>query len=172
VAKFPIPVLTGIGHDIDQNVIELVAHSPLKTPTAVADFLVENNLDFEMQLNQLYQNIFEQVNYKILSQKNILENINNQLKTKAILSISDFYNKIENKYTEIKNKLTSIFVRENNKLNEINALVSYSNPEKLLAKGYSLTTKNGIIIKSINDISKSDIIKTKLQDGEFESTVL
>ena len=171
VAKFPIPVLTGIGHDIDQNVIELVAHSPLKTPTAVADFLVDNNLDFEMQLNQIHQRIIEQINYKMLSQKNALESLSNRIKTKIVLSISDSHNNLENKYTEIKNQVVNIFIREKNKIKEIETIVNYSNPKNILAKGYSLTTKNSKIVKSIKDISKNDIVKTMLRDGEFESTV-
>jgi len=172
VAKFPIPVLTGIGHDIDQNVIELVAHSPLKTPTAVADFLVDNNLDFEMQLNQIHQSIVEQINYKMLSQKNALESLSNRIKTKIVLAISDSHNNLENKYTEIKNQVVNIFIREKNKINEIETIVNYSNPKNILAKGYSLITKNRKIVKSIKDISKNDIVKTMLQDGEFESTVM
>ncbi|MEZ4907927.1 MAG: exodeoxyribonuclease VII large subunit [Saprospiraceae bacterium] len=50
VAEFPIPVITGIGHDIDKNIIELVAHSPLKTPIAVADYIIRYNMEFEAQI--------------------------------------------------------------------------------------------------------------------------
>ena len=52
VADCPLPVLTGIGHDIDETVLDMVAHSALKTPTAVADFLINHNLFFENKLLQ------------------------------------------------------------------------------------------------------------------------
>ncbi len=171
VAKFPIPVLTGIGHDIDQNVIEMVAHSPLKTPTAVADFLVENNLDFEMKLNIVHLSIIEQIKNSIVSQNNTLEYLHNNIKTKIILSISNEYNNVKNKHTTIRNQIKNIFIKENNKLSEIKNLVNYSNPKRILSKGYSLTTKNGKIITSITNIDKGDVINTVLHDGEFKSIV-
>ena len=46
VADFPLPVLTGIGHDIDESILDRVAHTTLKTPTAVADFIINHNLFF------------------------------------------------------------------------------------------------------------------------------
>ncbi len=171
VAKFPIPILTGIGHDIDQNVIEMVAHSPLKTPTAVADFLVENNLDFEMQINQLYQSIFEKVKLSIVKQKNELDYISNYISTKTILIMSECNNKIDNKYNDIKNKFSNIFTKEYTKINEIKSIANYSDPIRILSKGYSVTTIDGKVLKSIKNISKNAIIKTTIVDGVFESIV-
>ncbi len=171
VAKFPIPILTGIGHDIDQNVIEMVTHSPLKTPTAVADFLVENNLDFEMQINQLYQSIFEKVKLSIVKQKNELDYISNYISTKTILIMSECNNKIDNKYNDIKNKFSNIFTKEYTKINEIKSIANYSDPIRILSKGYSVTTIDGKVLKSIKNISKNAIIKTTIVDGVFESIV-
>src|SRR6188474_709634 len=53
VAHYPIPVLIGIGHEIDQSVLDLVAYSSLKTPTAVADFIIERNASFETELEEI-----------------------------------------------------------------------------------------------------------------------
>jgi exodeoxyribonuclease VII large subunit len=50
IARFPIPVVTGIGHERDESVLDMVAHTSLKTPTAVADFCVEHNFTFESEL--------------------------------------------------------------------------------------------------------------------------
>ncbi len=171
VAKFPIPILTGIGHDIDQNVIEMVAHSPLKTPTAVADFLVENNLDFEMRLNQIYQNIYEKSSLSIIKQKNAIDSISNYISSKSILLLTESNNMLNNKFNEIKNKISMIFTKEYTKINEFESIVSYSDPKRILSKGYSVTTLNGKILKSIKDVSIDANIKTTLEDGAFYSTV-
>ncbi|PZX12842.1 exodeoxyribonuclease VII large subunit [Breznakibacter xylanolyticus] len=52
VAQFPLPVLTGIGHDRDESVADMVAHTQLKTPTAVAEFIIHHAMDFEQWLDQ------------------------------------------------------------------------------------------------------------------------
>jgi len=171
VAKFPIPILTGIGHDIDQNVIEMVAHSPLKTPTAVADFIVELNLNFEMVINELDSKI-KNISTNIIFQKfqnikSIISTINN----KGHLIISNENNKVKSLYKDIIYKSTSLISNESNKLDNISNLLNYSNPDNLLKKGYSISTKDGKILKSIENINKNDVVKTILFDGEFESTV-
>ncbi len=53
VAQFPVPVITGIGHDKDETVIDLVAHTKMKTPTAVAEFLINGAETFEQMLLEL-----------------------------------------------------------------------------------------------------------------------
>ena len=172
VAKFPIPILTGIGHEIDQNVIEMVTHSPLKTPTAVADFIVENNLHFEMKINEIYQNInyltINNIRQKVLE----IENINNNIKNSSIMNISNSLHSIESIFIDIKNKSSNKLLEAKSNLNEISNFIRLSDPKQLFKKGYSVTTKNGKIVKSIKNINKNDVVKTVLIDGEFESEVL
>ena len=62
VAQFPLPVITGIGHDKDDTVIDMVAHTRMKTPTAVAEFLISGALQFSQQLNELKNHFIELVN--------------------------------------------------------------------------------------------------------------
>lgn len=61
IAQFPLPVITGIGHDKDESVSDMVAHISLKTPTAVAGFLIESLLGFEEQTKHVYDLIMSQV---------------------------------------------------------------------------------------------------------------
>ncbi len=57
ISQSPLPVLCGIGHDIDQTIADIVAHIELKTPTAVADFLIEHNLFFESEQLRMIEQI-------------------------------------------------------------------------------------------------------------------
>jgi exodeoxyribonuclease VII large subunit len=171
IAKFPIPVFTGIGHDIDQNVIELVAHTPLKTPTAVADFIVEYNLRFEMEINELEQKIKGKAS-SIIHESNIkLEIISGNIKSLALSKVSGNLYLLDSIFNSIKNQASKFLLMENSRIRELSGFIDLSNPENLLKKGYSITTKNGKIIKSIKNIVTNDIVKTVLQDGEFDSTV-
>lgn len=69
IAQFPLPVLTGIGHDKDESIVDLVAHKKLKTPTAVAEFLIEKISEFENNLIFLKESILDIVTSKIQYQK-------------------------------------------------------------------------------------------------------
>ncbi len=171
VAKFPIPVFTGIGHDIDQNVIELVAHTPLKTPTAVADFIVEHNLLFEMKINELEQKIKDSVSSIIYNNNIQLKIIFRDIVNKALSNLSDGLHNLEIIFNSIKNQSAQLLLMENSKLRELSNFIDLSNPENLLRKGYSMTTKNGKIIKSIKNIVPNDVVITILSDGKFKSTV-
>ncbi len=171
VAKFPIPVFTGIGHDIDQNVIELVAHTPLKTPTAVADFIVEHNLVFEMKINELEQKIKDSASSIIYDNNIKLEIIFRNINNKALSNVSANLHDLDIIFNSIKNQSAKHLLMENSKLRELSNFINLSNPDNLLKKGYSITTKNGKIIKSIKNIVPNDVVNTILSDGEFKSTV-
>jgi exodeoxyribonuclease VII large subunit len=69
IAQFPLPILTGIGHDKDESIVDLVAHKKLKTPTAVAEFLIEKVSEFENNLVFLKENILNIVTTNIQYEK-------------------------------------------------------------------------------------------------------
>jgi exodeoxyribonuclease VII large subunit len=75
VAQFPLPIITGIGHEQDDSVVDMVAHTRLKTPTAVAEFLINQLNNFENSLDELYNQSIEIVSEKIEDQKQILTRI-------------------------------------------------------------------------------------------------
>ena len=75
VAQFPLPVLTGIGHEQDEPVIDMVAHMRLKTPTAVAAFLISSLNNFENKIDGLFNQCIEMANEKIIDHKQVLEQL-------------------------------------------------------------------------------------------------
>ena len=79
VAQFPLPVITGIGHDKDDTVIDLVAHTRMKTPTAVAEFLISGALQFSQQLNDLEKQFTVSVNDQLEKNQDRLTDAADQL---------------------------------------------------------------------------------------------
>jgi len=73
VAQFPVPVITGIGHDKDETVIDLVAHTKMKTPTAVAEFLINGAETFEQMLLELESRFVDMVQERLDEEQNYLE---------------------------------------------------------------------------------------------------
>jgi exodeoxyribonuclease VII large subunit len=216
VTQFPIPVITGIGHEKDMSVTDMVAFQSLKTPTAVADHLIRCVADAENQLNEMSSGIAE--NTKLIIEK--YRDINESFKIKLIpvvrLMISNQKEKLSNRIIEIINfgkkyiaraglspanqssklvsaagsyimskkttidrnrdDLVSLTLNsiENRKIrtagleNSLNIL----NPENVLKRGYTITTKKGMIIRSAGLVAVDDIIETRFSDGTAKSKVL
>ncbi len=170
-ANFPLPILTGIGHEIDQSLLDLVVHTTLKTPTAVAQFLIEYHLNREsdilntaQQIQSITQNVIEQKKFELRHiRQAILLQVNSKIrKTKDLLdtqavTLPYFVNKIlTNAHKDLNTSLT---------------LHRLLDKDQILKRGYSLTLKDGAIIKSTNQIKKGVQITTLLQDGAIKSVV-
>lgn len=171
VANFPIPVLTGIGHEIDKNVIEMVAHSPLKTPTAVAEFIIQHNAVFETGLTEEFDSIKKKT-VQLINQKSAEIKLTNAfISANLKLSLKNEHYRLNLFKAELKNTFSRLMLRENSHLNEVSALLTNMDPANILSQGYSYTTFNGKTIRSISQVIPGELIKTHLRDGCFLSKV-
>jgi exodeoxyribonuclease VII large subunit len=215
VTQFPIPVITGIGHEKDVSVTDIVAFKALRTPTAVADFLINSVAEAETQLTELGSRIADKSRGIIAEHKDITTTFLSKLMPLAKLAVADQKERLSNRIMGIlnigKEYLTRAgFIPENlkNRLNSSSAsfilskrtyleknrmdLMNYSvkiienqkmklsaldnsldilNPVNVLKRGYSLTSINGVIIRSVKDAEKNDVLETRLQDGKIKSRV-
>lgn len=237
VAQFPLPVITGIGHDKDDSVVDLVAHTRLKTPTAVAEFLISGALAFAQELAELEKHFTELiadqleenrsrlneaadrlndlVSEMIQSQQNRLILASVHLANRSELFLKNQQNELRQIISEARNKTRQLVVNQNhqldrsvnqlkfgireqvfkskNRLTQFQHLVQIRthellraekknlatiqeklrlvDPQNILKRGYSLTTVNGKIAKSVTQIQTGDRLETKLSDGTVESTV-
>lgn len=171
VADFPLPVLTGIGHDIDESVLDKVAHTALKTPTAVADFIINHNLFFENRLLQIGAELNYLAQEKLQEQYFFLQNIEQNIQWQ----IESNRNVAAQKLNILENELTQtaqfLLKKEMKHLEYLEDLYKLLRPEATLKRGFSITSIDGKIIKSIKDIpSKKEIeITTQLSDGIIKS---
>lgn len=172
IAQFPLPVIVGIGHDRDQTVLDFVAHTSLKTPTAVAAFLVDHQLEQLSRLETLQQRI-------LLSAQQRLEREHNRLERHTTffpLAFDRMKERQLGKLTLLQHRMqsaiTSRVERESHRLDLLSQRLELLNPDRLLQRGYSITLCGGKIIKSIHDIPEGEVVTTRLQDGELYSTVI
>ena len=171
VALFPIPVITGIGHDIDKNVIELVAHSPMKTPTAVADFIIQHNLEFESHMINAMNYLLNYSVQRIKLEENEVNSLKNKILNQSVIKTNENKYKLELNHSKLEHATIKIFTSKNHELAKIENSIRLYDPNEILNRGYSYTTIDGKTIKSIDKIEKDDIIKTHIADGVFESVV-
>jgi len=170
LAQFPIPVITGIGHERDQSIADLVAHTRLKTPTSVAEFLISRMLTFESEINDLQEVIGQQTKALIHRQTELINELNFrwQLNTKQVLQRSTF--QLDQMSHLISHKPTGILNQHLLSLSHREKLIDAYNPKNLLTKGYSITRINGKILKN-QKIKSGDELETQTLTKTISSTV-
>ena len=171
IANFKLPVFTGIGHEIDEGIADYVAHTALKTPTAVAEFIISHNAYFEEQLMRNWLQIRE-INTQILREAKLqLENIHQNIKHLSLENIRNQKRMIDYMEQEIPRAAKGVLKTEKSKVDNLEKLCKTLSPEQILNRGYSITTKNGKVIKDAKELKKGAVVKTILKKGTIKSKI-
>lgn len=171
-AQYPLPIVSGIGHERDVTVLDAVAHTRVKTPTAAAEFLINRvtaTIDYLMSL----QDRLVQTTRNILAEEDSL--LNGWTKdvyhnSRSLLQSNK--NKLLFLNEKLRNIVKSKVEREYFTIQRYEHFVSLSLPENMLKRGYSITTRNGKTVKSIADLKQGDVITTQLFDGKIDSEIV
>lgn len=171
VANFPLPVLTGIGHDIDESILDKVAHTALKTPTAVADFILNHNLFFENRLLQIGSELNFLAQEKIKEQNFLMQNLEQAINRHIDFNLKNANHSISLLENEISQSIHFFLQKEKKQLQHLEEIYQLLSPKETLKRGYSITSINGKIVKSIKDFdsNKNIEITTQLSDGSIKS---
>lgn len=170
-AQFPLPILTGIGHQRDNTIVDMVAHKALKTPTAVAEFLIQQMQNVENELISIFVEIADVVKARMAYEKQNLNTMQWKIKQSLHSKMSTKLIAIEMQKNRLKNVVNGLIINEKSKLALIAKSIETHSPAYLLKHGYTITTINGKRISSVNDIKTGDKIRTFVHDGDFESNV-
>lgn len=172
ITQFPLPVITGIGHDKDMSVTDLVAYKALKTPTATAEFIIECISDAEFHIFEMWQRIRE-ISVQYTSGAGLI--LTNQVSrlTSASKSFSQIKNySIESLLTSLKSKTRNYTDTKKAKLNLLEVTLNILNPDNVLKRGYTITSLNGKILKEKNSIKEGEVLETRFCDGTVKSRVI
>ncbi len=172
IAKFPIPVITGIGHETDQSVIDLVAHSSLKTPTAVADFIIAHNSRFEASLIEIQNFINHYVSDRLNTEGGKLQLAENSIQSAALYFIKNQQNMLDYIEKQVPQYAESAVKFENLKMKNFINIIDLISIEATLKRGFSLTRVNNEYISQLDEIKEGDILETQILDGVFKSKVI
>ena len=167
VARFPLPVLTGIGHEVDYTVLDMVAYTALKTPTAVADFLIERNGQFESSLVEMGHFLNQHVQNRLYTEGGDLSKLDNFLQFQTAFFIKNQTQKLQYCANELPKMVTQLLKFENNQLDNTLKIINLMSVESTLNRGFSITRKNGKVVSSITEVQKGDNIETQVSDGVF-----
>jgi len=171
VAQFPIPVITGIGHEQDDSITDLVAHTRCKTPTAAAEFLIGRVGEFESRLDYSVQATIDIVHSFLTGENNSIARIMDGLRIR-VKGFTDYRDlALAQVLVRSKSLMTRYFQYHQDKLLRLEQFSELKDPVNILKMGYSITMKNGKAIKSINEVETDELVSTRLSDGTISSMI-
>ena len=161
VADFPVPVLTGIGHDKDEPLVSLVSDMNVSTPTAVAN-LLNSTWNEALSLVQLgEERIFSKFQAVLRENQSAVENSIVHMEN-SIKRVSD---RVSNIGIEIVRGFSKMLESSTEFLVQTKKMLDISNPERQLAYGYSIVKVGGKIVKSIKDVKSGEELDVSVKDG-------
>ncbi len=193
VANFPLPVITGIGHERDESVLDMVANKRVKTPTAAAALLIENLKHTYDRIVQAQERISVSVSRRMDYERVRLERVSGRIpvlfslvKTRQQARIDSLFARVGAAagriVAEERLRLDRLSVAlapavrqrlsaENHRLELLGQRISAVDPAILLRRGYSITLHNGRAVYSPDQLSDGDVIETRLAEGNVRSVV-
>ena len=171
VAQFPIPIITGIGHDRDESILDMVANTRVKTPTAAAALLIDNLLQVLTRINNAQQRITMAISQKFATQKARLDSLQTLLPVLVQRFLSNARHRIELLENRLPAATERIITNQKHKLSQIELMLQSYDPQVLLHRGYSITLLNGRAVRDPQQLKTGDIIETRVEKGIIKSTV-
>ena len=170
-AQFPLPVITGIGHERDDTVIDMVAHTRVKTPTAAAEFLVNHLRQTAERLEDFACYIRQEVPSRLSHEKERLDNWQARIPSKVQMRLQKEGFAQERLSERLRVALRVRLQTEKHRLELWSRQIEAASPDRLLKRGYSLTLKNGKAVTDASRLHPGDEVETRLAKGTFRSIV-
>lgn len=148
-AQFPLPIITGIGHLRDESILDIVAHTSAKTPTAVAEFLIHSMLANETMITEAQNSITTAVARRMENEKRRVETLVGQIPV-----------------------LTALYMQgQRHRLDLFQRSIDAASPEHILSLGYSITRLNGKAVRDASTLTPGDAVQTTVAGGTFTSVI-
>ncbi|MDR0745482.1 MAG: exodeoxyribonuclease VII large subunit [Mediterranea sp.] len=168
-AQFPLPVITGIGHERDDTVLDSVSHTRVKTPTAAAELLIGYADSAAEQLYALSEQLRESALWRLSREKRRLSALRNHIPALALKQLTDARMGLLGIKNNLKQSATVLLTAQKHKLELLRQRITDASPEKLLQRGYSITLKNGKAVTDASQVQPGDMLTTRLSKGEVTS---
>ena len=171
-AQYPLPIVSGIGHERDVTVLDAVAHTRMKTPTAAAEFLIDRAIATVNHLMSLQDRLVQATSNILAEEESMLNSWSKDIYHNSKSLLQSNRNTLMFLGEKLRSKTKYKLEREKFAIQRFEHFVSLSLPENMLKRGYSITMRNGKTIKSVVDLSEGDIITTQFADGVVDSKIV
>ena len=171
VAQFPLPIITGIGHDRDECVLDMVSHQRVKTPTAAAALLISNLKTVLDALNDAEQRIIRFSQLKLSTLKSQLASVQEALPRLMAVITARQQAKLDTLAQQLPLLIERRLTKEKHRLEMMSEKTTMLDPALLLRRGYSITLKDGKAVKDAKTLHAGDQIETRLHQGTIKSII-
>ena len=170
-AQFPLPIVTGIGHERDDTVLDSVAHTRVKTPTAAAELLIHQVTEVAEHLEDLSARV-QQGAYALLEQEQRrLVTIQARIPVLVHRKLSEARFSLLTTRKDLTQVTFALLSRHRHRLELLQQRIMDASPDKLLKRGYSITLKDGKAVTDASSLKTGDELVTRLSKGEVYSVV-
>lgn len=191
VAQFPLPILTGIGHERDETVLDYVAHAHFKTPTAVAAFLIDDMRTNEQRIEELESRLLHAVRQRMAGEWQRYDLLSRRFQYTATLYVARERERLLRHAASLRQNAAALLrqeashldtlpqrlerslalriEREKEKIRFAEKATALAGPERILRMGYSLTMCGDRILTHSSDVRPGDRLTTRMADGTFTS---
>ena len=171
VAQHPLPIFTGIGHDKDVSIVDMVAHTSCKTPTAVATMLVEM-ADNEMAIIEEYaERLRDSVVARINGERLRLERQSSEVARSSMLLLGGLQHRLDTLDESITSDAQRILQSQSQRLDSLQEIIESYNPENILRRGFAIVRDNEGRAVKVGNISTGQSVNIELIDGSITANV-
>ena len=171
VANFPLPIITGIGHDRDESILDMVSHTRVKTPTAAAALLIDHLKEVLDTVNNAQNSITRLVQQKLSTLSTQLSSVSEAIPRLFSIVKTRQEAKIDALQQRLPMLLERRLLAENHRLQLMEEKLKALDPQLLLKRGYSITLHKGKAVKDASQLKEGDEIETVLEKGKLHSIV-
>ena len=171
VANFPLPIITGIGHERDESILDMISHTRVKTPTAAAAFLNEHLKEVLDVINGSQELITRYAQQKLSILNSQLSILSEAIPRLFSIVKTRQEAKIDTLNQRIPMLLERRLLAEDHRLQLMEEKLKALDPQLLLKRGYSITLHNGRAVKDATALKAGDEIETRLANGAIHSVV-
>ena len=170
-AQFPLPIITGIGHERDDTVLDMVAHTRVKTPTAAAEYLIARMNQCADALDEMSSRLQQGVRNRLLWEHRRMESLKQRIPSSVYKRIADAKYDLFSMQRDLQMASRQFLSMKKHRLELLQQRLNDALPERQLARGYSITLKAGKAVKDASLLKEGDTLITLLHHGKVESVI-
>ncbi len=171
VANFPLPIITGIGHERDDTVIDMISHTRVKTPTAAAEFIIRLGVEQLTQIDSYRQTLSDGVLDILHGERLRLESITGNLPALVRLFKANHCHRLAQIRTGVQNSIQTVMEGERHRLKLFSTQLDGADPAHLLKLGFSIARFRGKAIRDASLLADGDELEITLEKGKVKSVV-
>ena len=193
IALFPIPVITGIGHSTNETVAEMIAFKNAITPTDLADYLLQQFHNYSVPVQNAIEALIglsgrmireEKVKWRhsvkyfksvtgslLIGRHHEIRNNIRTLRQQSRLQIQLRQQNVQRSKEKLFSRIDAYLATEKKEIHYLEKNISWLDPENILRRGYSITLKDGRVVKAVAEVHQGDTLTTFLAGGKITSTV-